>query len=154
MDVRLPTQTPTPVRLASLQEARNWDAMGATEPRKGGGKGEKQLDFSADGPADGPTAAALAPLAIGKSRVDADEDDYSSEEEEGDAEVSRTQPRLPRGAGWFEYTCTISLAICLRAITSRGQGAIRTQRTSAVGDGKCLLLIWGVCARTADSVWH
>ncbi len=76
-------QCPSP----PLQEARNWDAMGATEPRKGGAKGEKQLDFSADGPADGP-AAALAPLAIGKSRVDADDDDYSSDDEdEGDSEV-------------------------------------------------------------------
>ena len=61
------------------QEARNWDAMGA-EPRKGA-KGEKQLDFSADGPSDAGPAVALAPLTIGKSRVDADEDDYSSDEE-------------------------------------------------------------------------
>ena len=76
---------PDPSALAHLQEARNWDAMGATEPRKGGAKGEKQLDFSADGPAD--AAAALAPVAIGKSRVDADDDDYSSEEEDADAEV-------------------------------------------------------------------
>ena len=66
-------------KFRALQEARNWDAMGA-EPRKGA-KAEKQLDFSAAGPGDAGPTAALAPLAIGKSRVDADEDDYSSDED-------------------------------------------------------------------------
>ena len=95
--MRQPTKPQALMHTAPSQEARNWDAMGATEPRKGGAKGEKQLDFSADGPADGPAAAPLAPLAIGKSRVDADEDDYSSEEEEGDSEV-----RVPRGESAWE----------------------------------------------------
>ena len=77
----IPIHRPSP-----YQEARNWDALGTTEPRKGA-KGEKQLDFSAGGPAEAGAAAALAPLAIGKSRVDADEDDYSSEDDDC-AEVS------------------------------------------------------------------
>ena len=98
-----------------VQEARNWDVLGTAEPRKGA-KGEKQLDFSADGPAD--AAVALAPLAIGKSRVDADDDDYSSEEE--DAEVwtcihcwahfvSVVDHRISPSLAETSFSCTVLL---------------------------------------------